>query len=141
MPYANKEAQREYQRMWMAARRAAALDGKTCSFCGSGEQLEFHHFDRADKVDHKVWSWSSARRDAELSKCIVLCQACHRRRHQEDRPRFCRRGHELTEANTYWKPGKTTRECRTCRAERRRVPAVVWEARESATYGCAGEGA
>src|SRR5262249_42011780 len=96
-------------------------------------KLEFHHFDPFDKISHRVWSWAPAKRDAELAKCIILCQRCHVQRHREDRPNFCKRGHELTEANSYWKPGRTTRECRECRRLRRLPVCVVDQAgRESA---------
>lgn len=33
----------------------------------------------------------------------------------------CRRGHEFTEANTYWRPDGRGRECRACRANRSRI--------------------
>ena len=70
-------AQTEYQRQWIAARRAAWFDNKECAKCGSKENLEIHHKDPEQKVEHRVWSWAQARRDAELDKCEVLCHACH----------------------------------------------------------------
>lgn len=118
MPYKDAASQREYQRQWMAGRRRKALEGMSCAYCGATDDLHFHHFDPFDKVDHKVWSWSAERREAELKKCIVLCRDCHIDHHRQHRPQFCKRGHELTEANSYWKPGRTTRECRTCKRER-----------------------
>jgi hypothetical protein len=48
-----------------------------CS-CGSWEDLQVHHIDPSTKVDHKVWSWSEARRYAELSKCVPKCRPCHK---------------------------------------------------------------
>jgi ABC-type arginine transport system ATPase subunit len=117
--YLDRETQRAYQRQWIANRRAAALEGKRCAFCDSEGPLEFHHFDPAIKVHHAVWSWSQERRDAELAKCIVICHDCHVARHRADRPVYCKRGHELTRANSYVKPRTKRRECRTCRAMRR----------------------
>ena len=71
------EAKREYNRVWMAARRAYWFADKFCVKCGSKEKLENHHIDPSTKVSHCVWSWSQQRRDAELAKCEVLCEGCH----------------------------------------------------------------
>lgn len=78
MPYADRERQREYRREWYAARRAAwfAANGP-CAQCGSWERLELDHVDPATKVHHVIWSWSDARREAELAKCQILCVDCH----------------------------------------------------------------
>jgi len=51
--------------------------GQSCAHCGSGEHLEFHHEDPAQKVSHRVTSWAPARQRAELAKCMVLCHRCH----------------------------------------------------------------
>lgn len=77
MPMATKEAQRKYQREWVAKRRAAYLAGKSCARCASTERLEVDHIDRETKVSHAVWSWREDRRLAELAKCQVLCHECH----------------------------------------------------------------
>jgi hypothetical protein len=77
-----------------------------------------HHFDPFDKVAHRVWSWTPAKRDAELAKCIILCRRCHQDHHRAaDRQQFCKNGHEFTDANTYVKPSTGRRECRTCKAQ------------------------
>lgn len=81
MPCKTVEAQRAFQREWVRGRRAAFLQGKRCAVCGAGERLELHHVDPAAKIDHKVWSWCGERREAELAKCQVLCQDCHRQLH------------------------------------------------------------
>ncbi len=119
MPYRDREAQRDYQRRWMAARRQEFLGGKSCTFCASIENLEIHHFDPGAKVHHAIWSWAQPRREAELAKCIVLCRDCHTRRHHEHKLTHCKRGHELTKANLYVKPSTGRGECRTCRSLRR----------------------
>lgn len=77
MAYADPAKQRAYQAAWIAKRRAAFLEGKTCAICGGVSGLEVDHLDPAEKVDHKVWSWAAKRREAELAKCQVLCRACH----------------------------------------------------------------
>jgi hypothetical protein len=85
MPYQDPVAQREYQRQWVASRRAAWFAGKTCSWCGSSERLELHHADPAKKVSHAIWSWGENRRLNEIGKCIVLCRPCHEKGHAEAR--------------------------------------------------------
>ena len=78
MGYSSKEKQAEYQRKWMAKRRSDWLAANgPCLRCGSSISLEVHHRNPAEKVDHKVWSWSEKRRSEELSKCDVLCERCH----------------------------------------------------------------
>lgn len=74
------DRKREYDRAWMAARRAAYFKGKRCATCGSEHDLELDHIDPAQKVTHRVWSWAAARREAELEKCQPLCAACHARK-------------------------------------------------------------
>jgi hypothetical protein len=119
MPFRDLAAKRAYQRDWVAARRREWLTGKSCAYCASTDDLHFHHFDPFDKVDHRVWSWSPAKRDAELAKCIVLCRGCHQDHHRAaDRQRFCKNGHEFTDANTYVKPSTGRRECVTCKKAR-----------------------
>jgi hypothetical protein len=85
MPLATPEAQREYQRQWVARRRAAFFGDKCCEWCRSTERLELHHRDPSKKESHAIWSWSRARRLAEIAKCIVLCRSCHQRAHGEAR--------------------------------------------------------
>jgi len=73
------EKKREYQRQWMAARRAEWFaENGPCALCGSWDDLELDHVDPATKVHHVVWSWSKARREAELAKCRALCETCHK---------------------------------------------------------------
>ena len=54
-----------------------------CKKCGSAKSLQAHHRDPTTKVDHKVWSWRSERREIELAKCEVLCEKCHIALHAE----------------------------------------------------------
>ena len=79
MPYANLDQRREYARLWVKKRRDDYYREKCCARvqCSSMIDLELHHTDPTIKVSHKIFSWSKARRDAELQKCIVLCHDCH----------------------------------------------------------------
>lgn len=77
MPFKNKEAQREYQRLWIAQRRANYFEDKYCTNCYSEIDLELDHVDPTKKVSHNIWSWTEHRRNEELLKCQVLCRVCH----------------------------------------------------------------
>lgn len=77
MPYRNPDERRQYQREWVARRRAEWFAGKTCWRCGSTDDLQIDHRDPRDKVTNAIWSWATPRRDAELAKCQVLCKPCH----------------------------------------------------------------
>lgn len=48
-----------------------------CVDCGNWDDLRVDHVVAADKVSHRIWSWSAARREAELAKCVVRCLPCH----------------------------------------------------------------
>lgn len=80
MSYIDPEAKREYQRRWLADRRAEyiAKCGGCCKSCGSSVFLEFHHLDPAAKESHRIWSWRRERIEAEVAKCILLCRECHK---------------------------------------------------------------
>jgi hypothetical protein len=45
--------------------------------------LELDHRDPALKVDHKIWSWSAEKREAEAAKCDIRCHLCHVERHRQ----------------------------------------------------------
>lgn len=78
MGYKNIDKRGEYAREWVAKRRAEFFNSKRCEKCGSCNSLELDHVDRTSKVSHRIWSWSSIRREAEISKCQILCAACHK---------------------------------------------------------------
>lgn len=86
MPFASREAQREYQQQWIRDRRAQHFAGKSCEWCGSTEQLELDHIDPTKKISHNIWSWSAKRRAAEIAKCQILCRDCHQTKTFDDRP-------------------------------------------------------
>jgi hypothetical protein len=85
VPFADPAAMRDYQRRWVARRRALFFRDRSCEWCGATEELELHHRDPNKKVSHSIWSWGEKRRLAELAKCIVICGPCHRRAHAEAR--------------------------------------------------------
>ena len=78
MGYKDPDRQREYQRVWIAARRREWLETNgPCVQCGSEDNLEVDHIDPEYKISHNVWTWAKSRRLEELAKCQVLCESCH----------------------------------------------------------------
>lgn len=77
MPFKDKQRKRDYQLAWYRRRRDEFFAGKVCVRCGSMDSLELDHIEPALKESHKIWSWSAARRAAEIAKCQVLCHNCH----------------------------------------------------------------
>jgi len=53
MGYSDPVHQRDYQRRWVAARRATYFKGKCCSTCGTTEELQLHHLDPAEKLERR----------------------------------------------------------------------------------------
>jgi 5-methylcytosine-specific restriction endonuclease McrA len=87
MPFKSLAARRRYARDWMRRRRESWLAANgPCRQCGATADLEVDHIDPAQKVSHAVWSWSAARREAELAKCQVLCSTCHKKKTAAARP-------------------------------------------------------
>lgn len=76
-----REYMREYQRAWVASRRAEWLSDKSCAVCGLKDNLEIDHIDPSQKVcdPGELWSLSptNPKRISELAKCQVLCQYHH----------------------------------------------------------------
>ena len=82
----DKEKLRAYQREWLARRRADWLElHGPCIKCGNDNDLQIDHIDPSQKISHNVWSWTEKRRQQELSKCQVLCKACHLKKTLEQR--------------------------------------------------------
>lgn len=77
-----KEYMREYQRRWIAQRRAEWLEDKVCVICGSNDRLEIDHIDPSQKKRNIGTLWSYAPdnpiRVEELAKCQVLCYTHHK---------------------------------------------------------------
>ncbi len=104
MPYADKRQQRDYQREWIAKRRASYFEGKVCALCASPHPTVLDHIDPFQKVSHRIWSWSQERREAELAKCQPLCVDCHKEKTNHDGSRVYVAGEwnpasKLTEAD------------------------------------------
>lgn len=81
MPITNPELRKQYARDWIAKRRAAFMEGKTCADCGATKRLELDHNDPGQKIAHRIWSWSLERRQAEIAKCTIRCKRCHTKKH------------------------------------------------------------
>jgi ribosomal protein S25 len=81
------EAKREYQRKWVANRRAAGIEylGGSCIVCGTTKNLNVDHKDPSTKVDHRIWSWSWDRALQELDKCQLFCEKHHREKTKSNR--------------------------------------------------------
>jgi hypothetical protein len=77
MAYKDPTKQKEYQRKWIADRRAQFFIDKSCVVCGSTDQLELDHIDPTTKISNSIWSWSQKRQDDEIAKCQVLCHDHH----------------------------------------------------------------
>lgn len=75
--YKDPEKQREYQRQWVAKRRAEFFADKQCVQCDSNVDLELDHIDPNLKISHNIWSWSKVRQEEEIAKCQILCKDCH----------------------------------------------------------------
>lgn len=113
MTYTGQQ-KRDYDRRYVAQRRADFFADKTCVQCGTTEDLQLDHIDPSTKVEHRIWTWSAARREVELAKCQVLCRPHHEKKTARENSRPIPHG---TDA------GYTKRKCRCllCREEHRRV--------------------
>jgi 5-methylcytosine-specific restriction endonuclease McrA len=116
MAYKDESKQREYQRLWKAARRTEYIlrRGGVCESCESPWNLEFHHRFREQKLDHKIWSWSRPRIEAELKKCELLCQDCHFKETAKERDYYTSPHGSL---NSYKSCGCRCSLCRSANAE------------------------
>lgn len=76
------DKKREYQRQWIAKRRAKYFENKCCVICGSTEDLELDHIDPDKKkyMPAALWGMSdkNPNKIAELAKCQVLCKIHHK---------------------------------------------------------------
>ena len=116
MPYADRNAKRAYDLSRYHARRTAFFAGKRCVTCGGDDGLELHHLDPSVKESHRIWSWSEARRAAELAKCVPMCRWCHRELHAEARRNPTRHG-----TTSAYRNGCRCAACKTHHARRLRT--------------------
>jgi 5-methylcytosine-specific restriction endonuclease McrA len=95
-------------------RRAAAIAklGGKCVTCGSTTDLELDHTDRRTKAFDlaKLWSVSKVRFAAELAKCQLLCQRCHRMKS------ILERGHKVARGTHGTVSSYRYCHCELCRA-------------------------
>lgn len=81
MPYKDKQKQNAYQNRHNLERRMMWInENGPCRQCGSFQDLQVDHINRLEKVSHRIWSWSKARREEELRKCQALCKECHKKK-------------------------------------------------------------
>lgn len=127
VPIKEKDKRRKYAREWVAKRRWEFFKDKSCVRCGAAEtgELCLHHRDKATKVGHNIWSWSKARREAEIAKCVVVCGSCHMQIHVEMAHRARPHGYSstyksgcrciaCTKAQRYARTGGKTLVCYQC---------------------------
>ena len=79
MPHTPETRAREMAKRQRIRQEWFSVNGP-CQECASTENLELDHIVPGYKVAHTVWSWTPARRAAELAKCQALCRTCHRRK-------------------------------------------------------------
>jgi 5-methylcytosine-specific restriction endonuclease McrA len=123
-----EEQHAEYERERYHRRRAEAIArlGGRCVRCDTDENLEFDHRDRNDKSFSisKLWSVSQVRFEAELAKCQLLCNPCHKiktREEMNDGPGRRRHG----TFSMRWREGCTCPECLAYDRARRKRSGVV----------------
>lgn len=90
MPYKDyNNKMNEYMQKRYHERRASGIEvlGGKCSSCGTEENLNFDHIDRMTKSFpiSKLWSVSWKRYKAELEKCQLLCEPCHKEKTRANR--------------------------------------------------------
>lgn len=85
MPHTPQSRAKALKKLHERRRRWLLANGP-CVRCQSRTNLEVHHRDPAQKVEHRVWSWEETRRAVELAKCEVLCRRCHTLIHSENTP-------------------------------------------------------
>ncbi len=85
----DRTAYNAYMRKYMLQRYhqrredAKRMLGGRCIRCGTTEDLDFHHRDPTEKsfTLAQGWSCSQATWDAEVAKCVLLCEDCHMGHH------------------------------------------------------------
>ena len=91
-PIKDPNAKRRYHREWIAKRRSQFFTDRRCVDCGGTKELELDCRDPANNASHRIWSWSDARREAELAKYEVRCAPCRRKRLAAEQMRHGTRG-------------------------------------------------
>lgn len=123
----------EYMAAYMNARyhrrRAEAVEllGGRCVQCGSTDALELDHIDRTTKAGElgRLFSRGEARYRAELAKCQLLCEECHRRKSAD----------EQSVEHGGGKTGKKNCRCRLCGPLKNKYMREWKEARAASSDG------
>lgn len=102
MPYKDPEVQKEYQRVWVAKRRAKYLKDKHCKKCGTTDILQIDHKDPSKKWKHRFWSYKWSTIFTELKKCQILCEDCHFKKTAEDIRKMRKEAHGTPEGYNKW---------------------------------------
>lgn len=124
------DQKREYQRKWLAARRAKGVEmlGGACIQCGVDEDLEIDHIDpglkdislKRDDTRGFNWSRSWDWIEKELVKCQLLCRSCHETKNLLAYPE------RIHGTSAMWHRGKCR--CPACR-EFARLEKAAWRTR------------
>lgn len=117
MPYKDPEKLREYQRVWVAKRRAKYLEDKSCEICGSKEGLQIDHVNPEEKWTHRFWSYKWETILAELAKCQILCSQHHYEKTADDIRTMKAKAHGTIEGYT-----KYHCRCERCQINRSASP-------------------
>ena len=104
----SNEYMNNYMKNRWIKRRQLAVDylGGRCVKCESLEDLEFDHIDQQTKICSiaRASSFSESRFWAEVDKCQLLCESCHKEKHKSDA--------ECGTVQRYWRGCK----CNPCKA-------------------------
>ena len=93
MRFKDKEAYNAYMREYLPKRQKKIREeaikrfGSTCSRCGDTDgPFEFDHIEPKEKIIEigDLWKYGKEKREAELNKCQLLCNPCHREKTCED---------------------------------------------------------
>jgi hypothetical protein len=79
-----KSIKKQREEKWKNLRNYIETKKQPCLFCGSNNDIEFHHINPTEK-EHTVASlisFSYKKIDEETSKCWCLCSDCHKKLHR-----------------------------------------------------------
>jgi 5-methylcytosine-specific restriction endonuclease McrA len=108
----------DYKAAWRERTRTWAIDllGGVCSRCGTASGLDFDHIESATKLfDISVGirdGYGRVRLAAELAKCQLLCNPCHRAKSADS-------GDDRVVKHGEGKSGKRRCNCDPCRQRKR----------------------